>query len=785
MHFLAAVFGGTVVLDKPIRLFPAVLAPAAARNRFRGWFERHRDFLLAALYFVFATALFFRGPLVGGSHIPYDFVVQHYPWSHFITWSLRTTGQLPWWNPYTLMGEPFAGNIQAAIFYPPKLLLIAVTAWLGRDLSLWSLEVLFLLHIAWGGLGAYRLLRQQGTTFSAGILGGTIFALGAPTACFAEHMGLLTSAAWLPWFLVALCRMERRRDLASIAPAGLTAALMILAGHPPAFLPSLVLGSLVYLIWAWQQHKEHARAAGLLIAALALAALLSAVAWLPAHQVQQHSITMQTEKSAMEGLPLVAATSFFWPNLFGQLRGEYWLLSENPIFVHVYQSIAGLLLVMGGACLLLRSNRARPFLAAAGVAGLWMFGQNFFVSQLVYYLSPRGIAGGFHAQYVLSHFTLFFAILSALALDAYTRGIQDEIFPAKYCALGAGVALALALGIVAASGFAPGNSPLVARAGQAAGSLLVIMLMLGGCAVILRNHAGAHPAARARIAGSLCALVLFDLIVVGSGSRLNAGDGNGMPASSVRTKLEERLRRYLPLARIDTVNMPYDWQTRLPQWRMSSLNGHNPLMLKDTVEYGSRFQAFNNRQFEALTKPDSPLLNLAGVGYFITNQDQLANFQVANREDVNLFYNARAFPRFFLVDSVKGVANSKAALDVIESGAVDPAKTVLVSQADAFALHPAGLGGVVQVVSYQPNEIRLDVSAAADTVLVGSEVYWPDWRVEIDGRPGRLLRADAIFRAVAVPAGRHQVRMWISPVYLYWGMALTALGLLAAWLLLI
>jgi hypothetical protein len=465
-------------------------------------------------------------------------------------------------------------------------------------------------------------------------------------------------------------------------------------------------------------------------------------------------------------------------------------VSGDPIFVHTYESIAGLLLLIGGVSGLLRSRRARPFLAAAAVAGLWMFGKDFFVSQLMYYLSPRGVAGGFHASYVLSHFTLFFALLAGLALDAYTRGVRDEIFPAKFCVLGAGVTLAMALVIVAAGAFAPANSPLTGRAGQVGGSLLVTTLMLGSCAVVLRQHAGAHLAARTRIAGALCALVLFDLIVVGSGSRLNAGDGNGMPGSATREELQGRLRKYQPMGRVDTIGLPYDWQTRLPQWRVFSLNGHNPLMLKDTVAYGSRFQNFNNRQFENLTKPASPLLNLAGVAYLVTANAELADFDPANRDDLNLFYNKRAFPRFFLVDAVKTVANPAAALDAIDSGAVDPAETVLVSHDDASQLRapkeprPSGSGtassGQVQVLSFQPNEIRLDVLAAHDSVLVGTEIYWPDWRVSIDGQEGKVLRADAIFRAVSITAGQHQVRMWITPIFLYWGMALTALGLLAA-----
>ena len=140
---------------------------------------------------------------------------------------------------------------------------------------------------------------------------------------------------------------------------------------------------------------------------------------------------------------------------------------------------------------------------------------------------------------------------------------------------------------------------------------------------------------------------------------------------------------------------------------------------------------------------------------------------------------------------MKGVASSTAALDAIDSGEVDPAKTVLLSDRDASGLpglpavgeEPSGLGEV-RVISYQPNEIRLDVSALRNTVLVGTEVYWPDWRVSVDGQEGKILRADAIFRAVTVPAGQHEVRMWIAPVFLYWGGALAAAGLLVSmWLL--
>ena len=78
------------------------------------------------LYCLASTALFFRNPLFfwGRFHIPHDLPNQHYPWSDFVSWSLRETGQLPWWNPYSFMGEPFFANVQAAMFYPPRLLTV-------------------------------------------------------------------------------------------------------------------------------------------------------------------------------------------------------------------------------------------------------------------------------------------------------------------------------------------------------------------------------------------------------------------------------------------------------------------------------------------------------------------------------------------------------------------------------------------------------------------------------------------------------------------------------------
>ena len=55
------------------------------------------------------------------------------------------------------------------------------------------------------------------------------------------------------------------------------------------------------------------------------------------------------------------------------------------------------------------------------------------------------------------------------------------------------------------------------------------------------------------------------------------------------------------------------------------------------------------------------------------------------------------------------------------------------------------------------NKIRIKTVSRSPTILVLSEVYYPDWKVEVDGRPAEMLRADFILRGVALEGGEHEV----------------------------
>jgi uncharacterized membrane protein YfhO len=71
--------------------------------------------------------------------------------------------------------------------------------------------------------------------------------------------------------------------------------------------------------------------------------------------------------------------------------------------------------------------------------------------------------------------------------------------------------------------------------------------------------------------------------------------------------------------------------------------------------------------------------------------------------------------------------------------------------------------GSARLVSYRNTEVVVDVQAPDGGWLALHDVWHPWWRVEVDGKPAKLLRANVIFRAVELPAGAKRVRFYFAP----------------------
>ena len=61
---------------------------------------------------------------------------------------------------------------------------------------------------------------------------------------------------------------------------------------------------------------------------------------------------------------------------------------------------------------------------------------------------------------------------------------------------------------------------------------------------------------------------------------------------------------------------------------------------------------------------------------------------------------------------------------------------------------------------FSAQSVDADVDATEPSLVVVAQSYYHDWRVEIDGRPAPVLRANVAFQAVQVPAGKHRLHFF-------------------------
>ncbi len=148
-------------------------------------------------------------------------------------------------------------------------------------------------------------------------------------------------------------------------------------------------------------------------------------------------------------------------------------------------------------------------------------------------------------------------------------------------------------------------------------------------------------------------------------------------------------------------------------------------------------------------------------------------------------------PRARLVDAWRPVSALPAGdalepfLDAIAEGRHDPAAGVVLLQPPA-PLPETGPQPLPapEFVRDGLNEVVLAVTAPRPVLLLLADVWAPGWQATIDGQPAALLRADLMLRAVAVPAGRHELRFEYHDPALARGLALAAAGVLAVLVLL-
>jgi hypothetical protein len=131
---------------------------------------------------------------------------------------------------------------------------------------------------------------------------------------------------------------------------------------------------------------------------------------------------------------------------------------------------------------------------------------------------------------------------------------------------------------------------------------------------------------------------------------------------------------------------------------------------------------------------------------------------IARTKDAYVYENPRALPRVMLLGDWRHANFST----ILKSGwpDVDPKRTVLLEKPPRAAVSG---GGTAKIASYKNTEIVVETDASAPSLLVLNDVWHPWWSACVDSADADILKANVLFRAVEVPAGKHTVRFSFHP----------------------
>jgi len=154
-----------------------------------------------------------------------------------------------------------------------------------------------------------------------------------------------------------------------------------------------------------------------------------------------------------------------------------------------------------------------------------------------------------------------------------------------------------------------------------------------------------------------------------------------------------------------------------------------------------------------------------------------------------LFEVPNTLPRVKLYTQWQVSTNTQDTLKKLADKSFDPQNTVLIAEpltSPGVASNTTASATSAEIAKYAPKRIEIKASTTAPALLLVNDKFDPDWKVRVDGRPDKLLRANYVMRGVFLTPGAHTVILSFEPTlkWLYVSLAGIALGVVLGLVLL-
>ena len=711
--------------------------------------------LLLALWLVFFWRLFTPVTADQASLRQGDFSGQFVAFGAY-QYQRMSQGEIPLWNPWNNGGMPFLADPQTAVFYPPRLLTIALSG-LAGGWSYLALELEMAAHVLAFTLLMYLLLRRMTRHNTGSVTGALLAAIisgygGWTTGYPPLQLAILESGIWLPVAMLGIYEATESRPTRWrwLLLSSLALGLSWLAGHTQtSWQLSLALAAWVaWRTWekrlCWHHFLRMASSVALLAFGLAAVQLLPGLEYL-----------MHTSRAVLgydakgNGFPVRDLLQFLFP-------------AQLSLFSPLYIGITGLVLVLIALQQGLRT--ARFWLLTVLVALALSLGKNAALFPALYNLLPglRWFRGQERAAYLVSH---GLAIAAGLTL-AQLGSVDDS--RARWHDVRR-IIIIIILSSVLVMALAPGGWPGVETPDMLSAALFTTLLAAGIWltlrGVILRPAAPVWS-------WLLLALLVFDLFTVNLDA---SGTWEGVTAeqqlsTSPPSLVAAALQDQNGLFRVDGLRGLHDNLGSF--YQLADMRGISPLFLAGPWALIGH-EAINPLAWE-----------LFAVRYVYSDWRELPvpAHPVMEGNDrygaITLHRLNDQRPWAHLLSQVEVVASDEAAYNRLKDPDFSARQTVLLNREPLLFPDAQASGGSAIITRLSPERIEIEVETQGAAVLSLAHPYYPGWEARVNGEPADLLRAYGALSAIALPAGQHVIELDFNPLSWRLGALVSLLALL-------
>jgi hypothetical protein len=723
--------------------------------------------------------------LSGRVTIPWDAKAHFLPQIQFLAHSLAR-GESPFWAPYVFSGQPQIADPQSMIFSPPFLLL----ALLNPAPSVWAADATLLAMVFLGGAALMLWFRDQGWHWAGALIAALAFCYGAAMAWRIQHVGQVLSLTYLPITMLCLDRALRRKSIVYGAAAGVAAALIVLGRDQVALLSLYLLaGFAAWRILATDRPVETARANLLPLAAGAASALIVfavPVLLTVLFAAESNRPEIDFIGAGRGSLHPALLLTLVAPDVFGAAgrMEDYWgppsfAWPDTGLFIaqNVGQLYIGaiplLLIVLAGLRGELWARDIRFFTVAALLMLLYALGWYTPAFQVFYTLLP-GISLYRRPADAVFLVGALGAILAGYAVHRLFTDTKANV-PRQQVQMVAGVIGSAFLLLILLAvwrdrlpllPFPLGISVLT----FAAAGLLLYWVRLG---------ITVQPTLAAILLGAFTTLdlayhngpMLASALPPSTYAVLEPPTNNATIAILKSRVVDDDKRR----DRIELTGLGFHWPNASLTHSLENTLGYNPLRLRlysEATGAEDHVGLPDQRKFSPLFPSyRSKLAALLGLRFIaagapidtIDRKLKPGDLPlVARTSDGFIYENPNTYDRVLFATAAQ-TANFDRLLQDGQWPDVDLKTTVLLEEAPPARATPAQ-PGQARIVSYRNTRIELEADSPDGGWVVLNDVWQPWWFAEVDGSPAEILRANVLFRAVAVPPGRHKVTFTFRPL---------------------